>query len=582
MRERAAVPFGIVAATALTLLAASPAQAAYSRTTVNDAWKFAPNLESTISSQDDAYSSVINLPFPFPFQDDVFTQLRIHTNGFVTLGSAAPTVCGGCYTGQQLGNLGHQQAPNYTIAPWWADWDPGAEGDIFFGPVDGAFVVEWWFVRAFGAAAGQTYAFSLQMFADGHFNFLYRKVDGGNASRDFGNTASIGLQGRPAARYGVTALYKTGSGGTLTNGLVWQYNRASDNLPLSRFDKNPSVPDIVERWAPVIWNDTSGDGRCDMLTNVDFDGDLKGSNNQANWLLPPLGPGLPLPANVYFSVVETTTHWFIGYYFYHPRDCSEVVVFGGHEHDWEGVMLAVNKTTGSPDAMLTNVHGTLIPYRSPFLNLPTLPTSGEGSDFSSFSFYTVFDINGPFDTVGVGVESITHAVWGRWHNKCVIGPEGSPSGCDDSHGGDGILYQYGNTAGTVGTIGSYPNWPSARTFYQLIPLSTLYAFAQNQSFCGQDQATALFACDGTSKGTPPWDMMNGQDLDKADLPWVWGRFGPTKDVCHASAPNLGVHPGVIFRDFYTWPAGRLDACNYVDNQFRTLTTCTPLLPACPP
>jgi hypothetical protein len=184
-----------------------------------------------------------------------------------------------------------------------------------------------------------------------------------------------------------------------------------------------------------------------------------------------------------------------------------------------------------------------------------------------------------FDTVGVGIEAETHSVWGRWHNKCVIGPEGSPSGCDDSHGGDGVVYVYNGTYEQVGAISGHPNWLSnSRVGYGLRPMSELYAFARQQGFCGQDEANALYACHGEGM---PWDVMNGDITgDAGVLPWAWTEWGTASNTC--AERNVIMQPGFIFNRYFMWPPGRFDACTYSWNGFAfdTIPLCT-VQSACP-
>ncbi|HLK90137.1 MAG TPA: hypothetical protein VKZ18_09590 [Polyangia bacterium] len=551
----------------------SKAEAIYSRTSVPFAWKYSPNLESTTSTQDDGVSPFITLPFAFPFQDDTFTQLRISSNGFVTFTKDGSFPCGGCYAPTSFGPSGTTVAPDYTLAPWWADWNPAQDGDIYYGPVDDAFVVEWWYLSPYGAPAGQDYAFSLQLFPDGRFRFLYMAVNGGFASRDYGNTASIGYQGRSSAAFGDSTLYTGGSGGNLSNNLAYEFNRASDNLNNALFNRDNNVPDIVERWAPVIWADIDqGQNRCDQLTYPGFDGDLNGANNMSD-AAP--GSGFSMPAAVQYAVIYGASHTFIGYYFYHAFDCTPGIG-EGHEHDWEGVTIAVNNSTGALDAVLTNTHGKEIPYHSPFdSSMLNLPHYTDSTDSPTFSYFSVRGSQGAYDTLGVGVEADTHATWGRWHNKCVIGPSGSPSGCDDGHGGDGVVYVYGGVSDTVGTINQYPNWyRSSPVRYTLRPLTDLYGYALQSSYCGQSGATALYACQSAGR---PWDLMNSAGDDAADLPWVWGEYGVVPTTCQGR--NVIMQPGYIFSRYFEWPAGRLNACAYNSNTFATMTTnagvCTP-------
>lgn len=73
---------------------------------------------------------------------------------------------------------------------------------------------------------------------------------------------------------------------------------------------------IAAQFAPVIYQGLADQPRFDYITNFDFDGDWNGNNNWNN----AGNRTLPLPAYVYFSVIETTSHYFVHYAFFHPRD----------------------------------------------------------------------------------------------------------------------------------------------------------------------------------------------------------------------------------------------------------------------
>ena len=153
-----------------------------------------------------------------------------------------------------------------------------------------------------------------------------------------------------------------------------------------------------------------------------FDGDAWGADNQyeAYWTTK------PMPGSVRYSYVEGERHHFIGYYFYHAYDCTDGVN-QGHEHDWEGVTIAVHKASGALDAVLTNSHGREIPYRSPFDGaIGTRPHHTYAQDLPTYTPFTVRNSQGvPYDTLAVGIEAETHTTWGRWHNKCIIGTPGT-------------------------------------------------------------------------------------------------------------------------------------------------------------
>lgn len=78
-------------------------------------------------------------------------------------------------------------------------------------------------------------------------------------------------------------------------------------------------------------------GAADFIAAFDFDGDHDARNNWDN----AGDPRFPLAAHAYFSVVETPSHWFITYLFFHPRDWSSTFFETEHENDAEGMLLAV-------------------------------------------------------------------------------------------------------------------------------------------------------------------------------------------------------------------------------------------------
>jgi hypothetical protein len=596
----AACVFGVA------LLSSSAAHAVYSVSSVSQSYVYAPTMHAGLSGQDDAASEALTLPFAFPFQDDTFSKLRIHTNGFVTLGEASPSVCGNCATPQPFLNVGQPLAPDYILAPWWADWDPAAEGEIYYGAVGDKFVVEWWNVRPYGAAPGQTYSFELQITADGKFTYVYNDVQAGLPSRDFGATGSSGHQGRSAAGFGFSQMF---GGTSLWNGAALAFSHLSNNIPLSSFNQDGVTPDIVERWAPVIWADVNMSdysGREDIITKVNFDGDFWGFNNEWNMgYAPTLAP---MAANVYWSLVQSSTHYYIGYYFYHARSGGSFWD-GHHEHDMEGVVVAVDKATGEVEALLSNAHGNYVPYRSlfePSIVPHPRPThsvcSARGvcqtvpqfSDAPTFTHFTTTSPTGFFyDTIGVGVEAGTHATWGRWHNRCILGGAGSASNCDSSHGGDGVVYEYRNNAVALsnGSAKAWPTWGKAanRVGYDLLPIGDLFSLAHNPSYAGQNEPTALYRVDGHGM---PWDRFNGSGDDAGDPPWAWGLTGVIDHACdQVNGRNMLLQPGWIFHNYFLWPMGGHDACGtdpgnlYLEHMRVAAclppTTC-PITPAPPP
>ncbi len=73
---------------------------------------------------------------------------------------------------------------------------------------------------------------------------------------------------------------------------------------------------LAARYAPIFYQGLGQLLRFDYITNFDFDNDWRGDNNWQN----AEDTRFPLAAWVYFSVCETTTHYFIHYAVFHPRD----------------------------------------------------------------------------------------------------------------------------------------------------------------------------------------------------------------------------------------------------------------------
>ena len=74
---------------------------------------------------------------------------------------------------------------------------------------------------------------------------------------------------------------------------------------------------LVEHYAPVVAQETWFQPKSDYLARFDFDGDWHGDNN---WADTDFGSSR---AYVYYAVMETETHWFLIYNFFHPRDYSD-------------------------------------------------------------------------------------------------------------------------------------------------------------------------------------------------------------------------------------------------------------------
>lgn len=100
-----------------------------------------------------------------------------------------------------------------------------------------------------------------------------------------------------------------------------------------------AVDTVIWQWAPVIYQrDVREDpmARENVFTVLNYDRDWRLNNNAEN--LPFYSPE---PA-VYYSAVETNTHYYLGYYFYYPRYVGKI----SHDHDLSGLLAVVRKDAG--------------------------------------------------------------------------------------------------------------------------------------------------------------------------------------------------------------------------------------------
>ena len=123
---------------------------------------------------------------------------------------------------------------------------------------------------------------------------------------------------------------------------------------------------LALRHAPVLKQKVSRyNPRGDLITRVDLNGDLKGLVGNWAWVSDERNA---LPAAGYYSVVETRTHYFILYAFYHGQDWYDGdrltdkirKMFDEHIHDMEGALAVVTKRENENDervdALITISH----------------------------------------------------------------------------------------------------------------------------------------------------------------------------------------------------------------------------------
>ena len=266
---------------------------------------------------------------------------------------------------------------------------------------------------------------------------------------------------------------------------------------------------LAEYWAPRWYQDTdSSFYKGDYLTRFEFDGDYNGKNNWES-----LDSYSTVPAYIYYAVSETVTHYFLGYYVFHPRDWHEILTFDRHENDFEGIVVAVAKSggMGSLVALETLAHDQIYQYAH-------APGITSGSD----------NVDGAVRLYGgshpeIFIEAKGHGIYG------------CDSRCDSAPGGDGIVY-YAGSAAESPTDGS-GNW-SRQYSYQLIAMDADGSRDGNQGLWYRRHDI----CDTCTFGV--WGKLRGDNYgtNSANMPWSWD----DPDDGQAFSGDLGCDPAMLF------------------------------------
>jgi len=294
---------------------------------------------------------------------------------------------------------------------------------------------------------------------------------------------------------------------------------------------------LALRWAPVHYQDvdqTGGHalgGAADYLAAYDFDGNLDGRDNWDH----AGNAAFPLRATAYYSVVETSTHWFVVYLFFHPRDWSDSVFEFDteHENDAEGVMLAVRRdgsAFGQLQAAVTVAHKDFFS----FVPGGGAWTSGGESTDGALQMMTLGDGAHPV----TAQQAKGHGLKARPAYDIV---------------GDGIVYFPSLTTAGV------PTQPDDRNVsYQLVDI-----LAPGGLWDQRDNAS-LFASFGSFAGDTSGGCGSGTlgcDTNAANAPWGWDD--------HDDGPGRGAlasDPAGLVRAYFTIP--ETVSTTYTFNPFR--------------
>jgi hypothetical protein len=280
---------------------------------------------------------------------------------------------------------------------------------------------------------------------------------------------------------------------------------------------------LALRWAPIHHQDVDATGahalggRADHITAVDFDGDRDGRNNWDR-------AGASGAAHVYYSVVETSSHWYVTYFFFHPRDWADHPFFETeHENDGEGVLFAIERdgsAYGVLRSAVTVAHGDFFSY------------APAGSTWTG------------------GRESVDGTLrFGSSPHDAFLHPVTAQEA--QGHGlkaypqyrinGDGIVYH-------PSTVAETPAGPDDRDVrYELVDI-----FADDGLWAHRND-TALFAGLGTFAGDDSGDCGRGTfacGVDSANAPWGWddGDDLPARG-------EIASDPAKLMTEYFAIPGG---------------------------
>jgi hypothetical protein len=292
-----------------------------------------------------------------------------------------------------------------------------------------------------------------------------------------------------------------------------------------------SRAELALRWAPIHYQDVDATGshalggKSDYITKVDYDGDLNGRNNwdRAG------NADVSLAANVYYSVVETSSHWYLTYFFFHPRDWVDHPFFETeHENDGEGLLLAVEKNGtdfGVLRSAVTVAHSDFYSYA------PSGSTWTSGRE----------SIDGTLQLQSSPHDSYQHPVTAQEAQG-----HGLKAYPQYTINGDGLIY-YPSTRAETPSSGN-----DRDVEYALIDI-----FASGGLWAQRDN-TSLFASLGTFGGDTSGDCGVGTfscGTNSANAPWGWddgndlpGRGELATDPAKLSAEYFTV-PGTLSRTY---------------------------------
>jgi hypothetical protein len=255
--------------------------------------------------------------------------------------------------------------------------------------------------------------------------------------------------------------------------------------------------ELATAYAPVVYQQIENPSQ-DVFTRVDFDGNFSAANNHAN-------ANGALFASAYWTVIESRTHFFIGYWYYYPRVQLNPTVDA--EHDWVFAQVVVAKDSdrlGRFRFMSTGYHEAYALWAAD----PSFYGPGDGVSAGARALSGALSAD--------GLEGGRHArlfVESGRHGACLVNAANRDAACSPS-GGASAPFESGTTgaifrAGAATRLGDAT--PTALTYALLPALSELWA--RRDSTEGE---TALFG--GVERYRAPADGAGSRPGDDVRVP----------------------------------------------------------------
>lgn len=310
--------------------------------------------------------------------------------------------------------------------------------------------------------------------------------------------------------------------------------------------------DLAEHYAPFIAQETWFTPDADLLARFDYDGNWRGEDNWEN-----LNIG-SRQAFVYYAVMETRSHWFLLYNFFHARDYSDSCIAGTcHENDNEGLIITIRKDGsefGRLEVMETLAHNNIYSFTND-------PEIGNG----------LHDIDGRIDLFEtthpiIFIEAGGHGVYGSSARASLFDVEKM-----EFKSATGITYIYKGSAETP----AYAN--DRRIGYALLPIYSEWwsrgnkdSPESNETFedfysyapYGNRPKTASRFIAGAFRGRTAGDNM-------AKPFWAW-HDRRTRDKKVVNTGQWALDPAYSVSVNLRFPANKPMSTDYVFNQFLDL------------